>query len=295
MALYCVFVVSAYIRELGYRATAAPDPAAPSLAAIAGLGRLKRAGQAGHEEARHEGHVGDVIRTDLPLAPTARRPPVPYVITELCTRGRCLRRRLPGRLHPHTTPEAGAVLHRPEICIECEQCKIVCPVEAISWTSSCRPSTSPRPTSTPPFFRQNKEVVAQVGLDEATVMAEARAALRRREGLLRSRSSWSTAPALPSSSPAWTALRRPPPSWRSTRPTPHPVPRPDRPARPRRPTPRLPQPGHLERGEDHERHGRRGHRRRLAVRGAIAVDGGKTAEQNVLCCQAGWRRWAAGH
>ena len=56
---YVSFIVAAYIRELGYRATSATDPDAATLAARAGL------------PANRSIHVAEVIRTDLPLAADA--------------------------------------------------------------------------------------------------------------------------------------------------------------------------------------------------------------------------------
>jgi hypothetical protein len=67
-ALYVTFVLSAYIRELGYRATAAPHPDAERLAARAGLGTLDAAGRLVTPRYGSRVYVGDAIRTDLPLA-----------------------------------------------------------------------------------------------------------------------------------------------------------------------------------------------------------------------------------
>ena len=44
--------------------------------------------------------------------------------------GRLLRRRLPRRLHLHARGRP-AVLHRPDTCIDCAACEVVCPVTAI--------------------------------------------------------------------------------------------------------------------------------------------------------------------
>jgi hypothetical protein len=65
--LYVTFVVSAYMRELGYRATAEPDPAADGLAAAAGLGTLNAAGRLVAPKFGTKVHVANIIRTDLPL------------------------------------------------------------------------------------------------------------------------------------------------------------------------------------------------------------------------------------
>ena len=66
--LFVTFVLSAWIRELGFRATAAPDDAAESLAEKAGLGKLNAHGRLETAEYGTKVHVADVIRTDLPLA-----------------------------------------------------------------------------------------------------------------------------------------------------------------------------------------------------------------------------------
>lgn len=67
--LFITFVLSAWIRELGFRATAALDPNAEQLAAVAGLGTLNAAGRLVTEKFGTHVHVANVIRTDLPLAP----------------------------------------------------------------------------------------------------------------------------------------------------------------------------------------------------------------------------------
>jgi hypothetical protein len=67
--LFITFVLSAWIRELGFRASAAPDPDADKLAAAAGLGRLNADGRLVTDKFGTNVHVANVIRTDLPLAP----------------------------------------------------------------------------------------------------------------------------------------------------------------------------------------------------------------------------------
>jgi hypothetical protein len=67
--LFITFVLSAWIRELGFRATAAPDPDADSLAAAARLGTLNPQGKLVTQRYGTKVHVANVIRTDLPLAP----------------------------------------------------------------------------------------------------------------------------------------------------------------------------------------------------------------------------------
>jgi hypothetical protein len=67
--LFITFVLSAWIRELGFRATAAPDPNADALAAAARLGTLNPLGKLITPTYGTKVHVANVIRTDLPLAP----------------------------------------------------------------------------------------------------------------------------------------------------------------------------------------------------------------------------------
>jgi hypothetical protein len=67
--LFITFVLSAWIRELGFRATAAPEPNADALAAAARLGTLNPQGKLVTERYGTKVHVTNVIRTDLPLAP----------------------------------------------------------------------------------------------------------------------------------------------------------------------------------------------------------------------------------
>ena len=65
--LFVTFVLSAWIRELGFRATATPDARQEQLAAAAGLGTLDGDGRLVTREFGTRVHVADVIRTDLPL------------------------------------------------------------------------------------------------------------------------------------------------------------------------------------------------------------------------------------
>jgi len=72
--LFVTFVLSAWIRELGFRATAAPSLDGTRLdgdwlATAAKLGTLDRTGKLVTAEFGTRVHVADVIRTDLPLAP----------------------------------------------------------------------------------------------------------------------------------------------------------------------------------------------------------------------------------
>jgi hypothetical protein len=67
--LFITFVLSAWIRELGFQATAAPDPDAEKLAAAAGLGTLNQEGRLVTPQFGANVHIANVIRTDLPMAP----------------------------------------------------------------------------------------------------------------------------------------------------------------------------------------------------------------------------------
>jgi hypothetical protein len=67
--LFITFVLSAWIRELGFRATAALDPNAEQLAVAAGLGTLNAEGRLVTPQFGARIHIANVIRTDLPLAP----------------------------------------------------------------------------------------------------------------------------------------------------------------------------------------------------------------------------------
>ena len=66
--LFVTFVLSAWIRELGFRAIASADLNAEKLAAAAGLGTLNPEGRLVTPKYGSHIHVANVIRTDLPLA-----------------------------------------------------------------------------------------------------------------------------------------------------------------------------------------------------------------------------------
>ena len=65
--LFISFVLSAWIRELGFRATAVADPDAERLATAAGLGTVNSDGRLATQKYGTHIHVANVIRTDLPL------------------------------------------------------------------------------------------------------------------------------------------------------------------------------------------------------------------------------------
>ncbi|MCC7105466.1 MAG: hypothetical protein IT307_10015, partial [Chloroflexi bacterium] len=66
--LFVTFVLSAYIRELGFHASVFRDEPRLELAVAAGLGRLNPEGRFAAPALGTRVYVADVIRTDLPLA-----------------------------------------------------------------------------------------------------------------------------------------------------------------------------------------------------------------------------------
>jgi hypothetical protein len=67
--LFITFVLSAWIRELGFRATAKQEGNRELLAARAGLGKLNADGKLLTAQYGARVHVAEIIATDLPLAP----------------------------------------------------------------------------------------------------------------------------------------------------------------------------------------------------------------------------------
>lgn len=66
--LFITFVLSAWIRELGFRASVAPQLGADTLAVQAGLGTFNTAGQFVTPQFGARVYIADAIGTDLPLA-----------------------------------------------------------------------------------------------------------------------------------------------------------------------------------------------------------------------------------
>lgn len=64
---YVSFIVSAYIRELGFRATTKLDAPREQLAVAAGLGKLTSDGRLTVRKHGTRIHIADIIFTDLPL------------------------------------------------------------------------------------------------------------------------------------------------------------------------------------------------------------------------------------
>jgi ferredoxin len=98
---------------------------------------------------------------------------VTYVITEPCIgekNGACV------DVCPasciHTTPEAPQNFIDPDVCIECEQCVLVCPVHAVFLDVDVPDEWKPFIAVNADFFRRHKPA-QELGSDRATRMAEA--------------------------------------------------------------------------------------------------------------------------
>lgn len=94
---------------------------------------------------------------------------MPYIITPLCTNdGACV------EVCPvaciHTTPGAPQFYIDPEVCIDCEQCEIVCPVDAIFKDIDIPPEHASSIEVNAAFFRQNKAAIGPVPFDTAWEM-----------------------------------------------------------------------------------------------------------------------------
>src|SRR5678815_2698657 len=97
---------------------------------------------------------------------------MPYVITELCTLdGSCV------DVCPvaciHTKPDAPQYYIDPDVCIECEQCEIVCPVDAIFIDWKLPAEHEPSIEVNASFFRKNKAAIGPVPLETAYEMIHA--------------------------------------------------------------------------------------------------------------------------
>ena len=97
---------------------------------------------------------------------------MPYIITSLCTNdGACV------EVCPvaciHTTPGAPQFYIDPEVCIDCEQCEIVCPVNAIFKDIDIPAEHQASIEINAAFFRRNKAVVGPVPFDKAWAMVQA--------------------------------------------------------------------------------------------------------------------------
>ena len=95
-----------------------------------------------------------------------------YVITELCTLdGSCV------EVCPvaciHTKPDAPQYYIDPDVCIECEQCEIVCPVDAIFIDWKLLAEYEPSIEVNASFFRKNKAAAGPIPVDKAFEMLHA--------------------------------------------------------------------------------------------------------------------------
>ena len=96
---------------------------------------------------------------------------MPYDITRLCTNdGACV------EVCPvaciHTRPGAPQFYIDPDVCIDCEQCEIVCPVDAIFKDVDVPAEHADSIDINAGFFRQNKAVVGPVALETAWQMVD---------------------------------------------------------------------------------------------------------------------------
>ena len=94
---------------------------------------------------------------------------MPYIITSLCTNdGACV------EVCPvaciHTKPGAPQFYIDPEVCIDCEQCEIVCPVDAIFKDIDIPAEHVASIEVNAAFFRKNKAAVGPVPFDIAWEM-----------------------------------------------------------------------------------------------------------------------------
>ncbi len=105
-----------------------------------------------------------------------------YVITRLCTNdGACV------DVCPvaciHTRPGASQFYIDPDVCIDCEQCEIVCPVDAIFKDVDVPGEHADAIDLNASFFRQNKAVVGPVALETAWQMVHRAHAYARSVGI----------------------------------------------------------------------------------------------------------------
>ena len=107
---------------------------------------------------------------------------MPYVISSLCTNdGACV------EVCPvaciHTTPGASQFYIDPDVCIDCEQCEIVCPVDAIFKDVDVPAEHVASIDVNAAFFRRNKAVVGPVPVQSAWNMVRRAHAYAERAGI----------------------------------------------------------------------------------------------------------------
>ena len=92
-----------------------------------------------------------------------------YIITSLCTNdGACVEGCPVACIH--TTPGAPQFYIDPEVCIDCEQCEIVCPVDAIFKDADVPAEHEASIEVNAAFFRRNKAIVGPVPFETASAM-----------------------------------------------------------------------------------------------------------------------------
>jgi ferredoxin len=107
---------------------------------------------------------------------------VPYVITTLCTNdGACV------EVCPvaciHTTPGASQFYIDPDVCIDCEQCEIVCPVDAIFKDVDIPAEHAASIEVNAGFFRRHKAAVEPIAVRAAWEMVQRAQAYAERVGI----------------------------------------------------------------------------------------------------------------
>ena len=107
---------------------------------------------------------------------------MPYVITSLCTNdGACV------EVCPvaciHTTPGAPQFYIDPDVCIDCEQCEIVCPVDAIFKDVDIPAEHAASIDLNAGFFRRHKAVRGPVPVQSAWEMVHRAHAYAEANGL----------------------------------------------------------------------------------------------------------------
>ena len=107
---------------------------------------------------------------------------MPYVITSLCTNdGACV------EVCPvaciHTTPGAPQFYIDPDVCIDCEQCEIVCPVDAIFKDVDIPAEHAASIEVNAGFFRRHKAVRGPVPVQSAWEMVRRAHAYAEANGL----------------------------------------------------------------------------------------------------------------
>src|SRR5437879_13225820 len=107
---------------------------------------------------------------------------MPYIITSLCTNdGACV------EVCPvaciHTTPGAPQFYIDPEVCIDCEQCEIVCSVDAIFKDVDIPAEHAASIEVNAGFFRRHKAVRGLVPVQSAGEMVHRAHAYAEAKGL----------------------------------------------------------------------------------------------------------------